>query len=424
MDEPKKDDTPAMPEAVDQELETLYPDPISTTPEVETKQPVSETSTEEVSSTPKPTFDEMRSRNMSFEIASQLSDSKHTARRFLAAYLTSALAALSLLGSAAFLGYVLLEHFIAPKKDEGLWYYFDFAPVYLATMTSMLVFGALYFVASQYVARQAARDEIGVKDWRVYKVVYAAFSAVLLVAAASVLASLLYIPLAQVLITEDLTSHQIAIQTLGGLHVLVWIGLLIWQERLVKNGTHTWLQGTVVTVLAVALVVLTGIFPVGGKTDDRYDKRVSADLSTLETAIDNYRTDNNERLPETLDDLDLEDDPTVEARVDEYTYTPKQTAESEDTAAMYSQEDLLKMQELDTADPTGASSDAYINSISVGAQVQDTSTYQICATFRTDTSSQDDPMTSLLGSLASETGVGNTDAFTKHAKGEVCFDRS
>lgn len=49
----------------------------------------------------------------------------------------------------------------------------------------------------------------------------------------------------------------------------------MWQERLVKNGKKSILQGFVVIVLALPLIILTGIFPVGGSMDSRYDKRVA-----------------------------------------------------------------------------------------------------------------------------------------------------
>lgn len=339
-----------------------------------------------------------RSERLSYDIAGQLAQPQHASRRFLAAYITSILSALSLLGGATYLGYTLINHFVAEKSDSWVWQYVDFTPVHISVMTSMIVFGLLYLVTSQYVARAAAKDSVGLRDWRVYRIVYATFTATLLVIAASVIASLLYIPLAMLWFADDLELHQIVTQVAGGLHVLFWIGLLVWQERLVKNGKNAALQGMAVVVLTIALVVATGAFVVAGGIDERYDKRVASDLSRIQSAIAKYSVAHDGKLPAQLSSIELDAENT-EARLGDYQYTVRQTSGATRSAA----DSLLDY------DNSYSSRSAYSSMRS--------QKYQLCATFRTDTTNLE---ASPLDALTS----GGSASFSQHAKGKVCFDRS
>ena len=355
--------------------------------------------------------------------------SQSKAKRFLAAYIVSIFSAISLLLSGGFLGYVLLDHFITEEKED-LGFYFDLAPLYISMMASMLVFGALYFLATQYVAKSASRDAIKLRDWRVYKTIYAFFSAGLLVAAASVLASLLYIPLAQLMIADDLSTRQILIQVLGGVHVLVWIALLIWQERLVKNEKNPWLQGLFVIILAAIIVVMTAIFPVGSKTDERYDHRVETDLQKIASEISTYQMENDDKLPSSLEILEFGNGVPIQNRLDDYKYTVKESAMSQETSeeAQY-QQMLMQMQESGTMDEeTGMSMQSY-SSAMPELDTRSMQSYQLCATFRLDTTDvEESPYASMLGVMsgasATSSLTGNSDSFSKHKTGEVCFDRS
>lgn len=337
-------------------------------------------------------------------------------RRFLAAYIVSILSGLSLLSSGALLGYVVLNHFIAPKNSGGL-LYIDWAPLYLSVMSSAVVFAVLYLVASQYVARLAAHDEIGIKDWRVYKVVYSSFTAVLFTIAASVIASFVYIPLAILFVAEDLMSWQITTQLLGGLLVLVWVGLLIWQERLVKHGKRVRLQGVFVTAFALVLVILTGIFPVGSKTDERFDSRASSDLLHINSAIQNYQRDHKNELPASLTNLDFEKTDGVTKRLTNYSYKVEKTAlpashmrqtylPSNNGEATENAEDRVARLELSYA----------------LSREQSVKRYQLCTTFKTDTTKNTSDVSPLLAGLSG--GTSDSEAsFTNHKTGNICFDR-
>ena len=364
-------------------------------------------STEEVSR-------DFRSERLSYDIAAQLAKPPQKARRFLAAYITSILSAFALLSGASYLGYMLLNHFLTEKSDSWVWQYVDLSPVNISVMASMVVFGTLYLACSQYAARQAGKDVIGVRDWRAYKIVYAFFSAVLLTTAASVIASLIYIPFAQMLIADDFATHQIVILVLGGLHVLLWLGVLIWQERLVKHGKYSALQGLFIIALAVPLVLLTAIYPVGSGIDTRYDKRVATDLSRIQRAIDEYKTKHDDRVPQNLSELDLEHD-TTEQRLANYKYT----APAQDTSRTQTNLNVDDLREkIRTGVPLSEEeSDRYVeyldNSMPKAAQK-----YKLCAAFRTDTTQQEtSPIDTLLGGSGSK-------PFTQHAAGEVCFDRT
>lgn len=344
-----------------------------------------------------------------------------SSRRFLAAYITSILSGLSLLWSGAFLGYRLLDHFLAPEANNLWSSYFDFAPLYLALITSMIVFGTLYLLTSQYVARQTAKDSVGVRDWRAYRVVYAGFTAVLLVVAASILGSLIYVPLAIALVVQDYASHEIWIQVLGGLHALLWIGVLIWQERLVKRGKNVALQGVATVALVIVVVLLTSIFLVAGKTDERYDKRVSSDLSAIESAISSYKSKNSGELPATLDSLDFTSSPLVEKRLSNYKYTVKQSPSDSATAGqsglfqqqMMIDEESIYTENYDDMDMTYQlySQESRSDTARAG--------YELCATFRTEvTQDRGSPLGALLGAS------GSSSSFYEHKAGEVCFERN
>lgn len=342
-----------------------------------------------------------------------------SSRRFLAAYITSILSGLSLLSSGAFLGYSLLDHFLSPKESSQLSMYFDLSPLYLALITSMMIFGTLYLLTSQYIARQVAKDTVGVKDWRVYRVVYAGFTAVLLTLAASVIGSLLYIPLAVALVVQDYESHHIWIQVLGGLHVLVWIGVLIWQERLVKHGKNVALQGVATGALAVLIIVLSGIFLVANKVDERYDKRASSDLGEIQSTITTYRSNNAGKLPADLDALDFSSTPPIEKRLDDYKYTVKQPKQN----TQRSSSELSRQMQMLGGNSTDVGSydireDSY-DRYSQDNRYQTTRpSYELCATFRTDTTKNtESPFGTLMGGTSSET------SFYKHGTGEVCFER-
>lgn len=344
-----------------------------------------------------------------------------SSRRFLAAYITSILSALSLLSSGAVLGYALIDHFLAPKDAGGWASYFDFSPFYLGLITSMIVFGVLYLITSQYVARQVTHDTVGVRDWRAYRVVYSAFTAILLTIAASVLGSLLYIPLSLALIVQDYESHYIWTQVLGGLHVLVWIGVLIWQERLVKHGKKVALQGVVVSALVVLVVLLSSIFLVISKTDERFDNRVVDDLTAIESAVDRYKSSNRGELPEDLDKLSFTSDPLVKKRLGNYKYTVReQSQESTEEQDELFQREMWLEDEVPSpvSGLNGTRSDSYWSLQQ--DEVEMVQEYTLCATFRTESTEKDESPISelLLGSASAE------DSFRIHKKGEVCFDRS
>ncbi len=354
----------------------------------------------------------------------------HAAKRFLIGYVTSLFSALSLLFSTSYLGYVLFDHFISEKKDSSSWFYFDLAPLYISVMASIIVFSLLYILSTHYVAKKAANDTIGLRDWRVYKTVYSFFSASLLVIAASVLAGLLYIPLAQLMIADDLSSTQITIQVLSGLHVLVWVALLIWQERLVKHGKHAKLQGVIVVAIALAIVVLTAIFPVGSKADERRDHRTESDLSSIQTELEKYKDEHKDELPATLSDLKFANDSPVKKRLSHYGYTVK----------------TIQPTQTDAEKKLKALQDAASNITSLSAEVKDSSeslsdlsslypetpedkpvvakkSYELCATFKTDTTKKDSGVANPLSSLSSSL-TSSSYSFDSHKSGLVCFTRT
>ncbi len=349
-------------------------------------------------------------------------DTSHKPRRFLVAYMTTVFSAITILYGVAGLGYVLIDHFLGIKKDTTSWFYFDMAPIYISIMATLIIFAIIYIVASRYVAKSASNDTIGLKDWRAYKVVYAFFSALLIVTGASVVAGLLYIPLAQLMIADDMQSNQILIQTLAGVHILIWIVLLIWQERLVKKARQSWLQGFIVVAGVVLVVVATGIFPVGSKTDERYDHRAESDLSTIESEISSYKS-THAQLPSSLNDIKLDQDSPIKGRLNNYTYTVKTTQKSissiyEDYSDLF--QSNSSTDEKQSVDTDTSALQKLLSQTPRIPTTQTVKTYELCATFRTDTTGKtntDGAISALLGTNAS------SDSFTSHKSGNVCFKR-
>lgn len=363
--------------------------------------------------------------------------------------MTTVFSAIVILYGTAWLGYVLIDHFLGAKKDDSSWFYLDLAPLYISIMATLSVFGLIYIVASRYVSKSASDDTIGLKDWRAYKVVYAIFTALLIATGASVIAGLLYIPLAQLLIADDLESKRILVTTLASLHVLVWIGILVWQERLVKKAKQSWLQGFVVVAGVAIVVVATGIFPVGSKTNDRYDHRVESDLSSLETKIMSYQSDNKGALPANLAALKFDEDEPLKGRINNYKYTVKEVKQDnkkESANAQTTKVNATVLKDLSLkdgansiqgsdssySDDSASSDEAYYNALyeSMYSQRSDQTqkSYELCATFRTDTTKKSNKAAGVLDYALSGTstfgGSGNTAEFTKHKTGEVCFTRS
>lgn len=416
MDEPERNkDINSSTVEVERELEPQYPDSIDTGTASRLASADASADTGHVS----PYVPASTMQNSETVVASSPS-SPPSSRRFLAAYIASILSGLSLLTSGAFLGYSLLDHFLAPEDTSQWSGYFDLAPLYLALITSMLVFGTLYLITSQYVARQVARDTVGVRDWRAYRVVYAAFTAVLLTVAASIIASLVYIPLAFLLVVQDYAAHEVWIQVLGGIHVLVWVAVLIWQERLVKQGREVALQGIFTAVLAILVVALASIFLVGSKTDERYDNRASSDLTVIASAIDTYKSNNAGKLPANLGVLDFKSSPLVEKRIEEYKYNVKQ---SQSVNSMR-ESDLSRQRSLQDGDSDSVRilegvSSSYDPFSSSSSRSQTRQSYELCASFRTKTTEdQGSPLGALL------TMGGAEKSFHVHNKGEVCFTRN
>lgn len=359
------------------------------------------------------------------------SDDTHKARRFLVAYITTAFSALSILYGTAWLGYVLIDHFLGPKQNSDGWFYIDFAPLYISLMASLAVFGAIYIVASRYVAKSASDDTIGLKDWRAYKVVYAFFSALLIATGASIVAGLVYIPLAQLMIADDLDSKRILVQTIASIHVLAWIAVLIWQERLVKKAKQSWLQGFVVVAGVAIVVIATGIFPVGSKTDERFDNRVASDLSAIQSAISDYK-DANKKLPDGLASLTFQEDDTAKDRLKDYVYTLKTPTQADSQNESAQQRAKVNATVLnnnsDNSEDSELTDEEYYESLyetmysNSSRSTSAAQSYELCATFRTDTTAKKDSSgNALINSLS---GSSSSYSFTSHKAGNVCFTRN
>lgn len=339
----------------------------------------------------------------------------HIARRFLVAYLVSIFSALSLLVSTSFLAFVLINHFVAGRTDQATLFFLDLSPVYIVFMSVSIVSALLYALSTRYVASSAAKGEIGWRDWRRYKIIYAFFTAALLTLAAPVVASLLYIPLAQIMIADDLSGSQVTVQVLTSLYILAWIAVLIWQERLVKNSKHNNLQGVIVVAVALIVVVLVGTFPIGSKAGQRQDNRTANDLSAIESEIQKYKTTHEGSLPTTLSDLDITGDSPVKSRLSNYKYTVKDAPRQSPSQA----ESSSSSQSEDMGD---SDLSALFGSGNVSTRVGD-KVYELCATFKTDTTKDQAGLVNPIAAITNPSSTVSSYSYGSHKSGEVCFDR-
>ncbi|RYF28346.1 MAG: hypothetical protein EOO17_04995 [Chloroflexi bacterium] len=350
--------------------------------------------------------------------------SESHAKLFLFTYISSALSALSVLWGVSFLGYVVLDYLIKSDKPEvAPAFYYDLAPLYISVMASVLIFGIVHIVTSRYAAKKVADDAVDVKDWRMYRIIYATFSSILAVISAAVIASLVFVPMAQTLIAEDFESRIITIQVIGAINVFAWVGLLLWQERLVKQGSVSIIQNIIVGVGVLSIIVATAALPIAGKQDDRLDARASADLESIEGAIDDFKNDNDGALPASLGELSIESN-FVKKRISSYKYTVKESESVSKSQATYQAplEKSLGSRDDSMSDLYGADSGIDSDEYADMTKQQDSPGYRLCATFKTNTS-QKTKDTSALGMYASTIG-GNSASFRTHATGEVCFDRT
>lgn len=70
-------------------------------------------------------------------------DTSHKPRRFLVAYMTTVFSAITILYGVAWLGYVLIDHFLGTKKDTSGLFYFDMAPIYISIMSTLVIFATI-----------------------------------------------------------------------------------------------------------------------------------------------------------------------------------------------------------------------------------------------------------------------------------------
>jgi competence protein ComGC len=324
---------------------------------------------------------------------------------FLVKQLALLFSGLSVLGGLISLGYVLLDHFIADKTSGSgaynVGHYINSWHVWL--VASIITFGGVYVWLSLTVQRALGTGLNSTNDSRVMVVARSIFMGILVIVATTLVAGLLYLLLSVTLAAADISWRDAMIEIFGAVNGLLWIGVLLWQQHLLGKQSSNRLPVIVIAAGIVLLALLTAIFPILSNRAETIDRRTVSDLTTIQSSILTYKY-KHDRLPSSLSDLTI-DESSTKGRLDDYKY--KVTSSSTSSSSL---DDLF-----------GSSSSS---SYSIGKYSRQT--YQLCATFKTDTTdaASDSPTPAYGGISEGVSTTNRTQSFSVHEKGEQCFDRS
>lgn len=251
----------------------------------------------------------------------------------------------------------------------------------LGKVSVAIVFGAaLWLLAKQCYATEKAFPAIKTNRWR--KGFLGVFLILLGIAALSAGATLVYnivslIASMGITYIDGAETTKSIVNNVFATTVLTLTAILYAQDfasgkmsALMRNMHH---YGLLISI--VVLTVLFAALPLQAQRDSFIDHVTSDDIEALQNRISRYTTDEGE-LPENLSDLELSDG--LKKRVDNYEYTTN------------------------------------------------TSSYEICAEFRTDTteaeSSSGNPLEDMLGGSLYPDDSSREDDPTYHEEGRECFE--
>lgn len=299
---------------------------------------------------------------------------------FLFRYVTMLVSGLVLLSLLSFAGFAVLNHWLGestPAMFSGLEYY-----AYLYLLVGIAVFGALHVWMRMRTANVTDDQPSATRVFR------AIFLTILVLTIVGSLGAMVYVGVDTLLGTGDYSPKGTWLIMLDSLQVIFWAALLWWYFKQPRTMAVAYAAGAGVVVCVMAVLLL--ILPIFAKRDAVIDSRTTSDLSAISVKINEYTRKNN-KLPGSLGDVKLDD--KLASRVGKYEYQPggAPTPKSAPTTL-----------------------EEYLNYSSSSADSG--FSYKLCATFKTDTTKNENDITflSYFG------GSGSS----KHPSGRHCFDYS
>lgn len=316
------------------------------------------------------------------EDAQQAASANGSSKLFLFQYVTLLASGLVLLSLLSFTGFALLNHWLGEAGPAGMFSGVEYS-LYIYLLASLVVFGILHAWMRMCVRNVSPGDQPSAV--RVFRAI---FLTILVLTIIGSMAALAYVGIDMLLGAGDYSAKSAWLVVLDSLQVILWASLLWWyfKQPRSKAIVYTASVGVVAGVMAVLLLTL----PIFSKRDAVIDSRTSSDLSAIAAKINEYARKNN-KLPAALGDVKLDD--KVASRVGNYEYLPGEASAPKSMPT--TPEDYL-----------GYSSSSSGSAFS----------YKLCATFKTDTTKDEDDTIFL-------SYFGGSGAM-KHPSGRHCFDHS
>jgi hypothetical protein len=334
---------------------------------------------------------------------------------FLVGYIASLFAGVSVLYGLSSLGFILLDHFIKKPADLTIGGYFD-ASSFVSTwhvwlVASLVTFAVVYLILSRSAAKHIAAGLIPERQIQASEVARSIFTAVLVISSASLMASLLFTLLNGTLAAAEIQGEDIAIQIIGTIMTFAWVAIIVWHQSTIHLRGRNGIPGAILAVGVTAIAVVASIFLIGAGRNGVIDARTVSDLSTIQSELSSYKG-LHETYPTKLTDLTIKDE-AIKKRLGKYTYTQTESVapSSSQQQSSFSLEDYSSSDSMydmmsnyqTTSEPTSTT----------------TSTYKLCATFLTDTSSK-----SNVSGLTAQSETSKSTSFNSHPKGEHCVERT
>jgi type II secretory pathway pseudopilin PulG len=322
---------------------------------------------------------------------------------FLMKYIASLFAGISVLYGLSSLGFALLDHFINQPAGVKIGSLFNASSLvstwHVWLVASLLTFAVLYLTLSRSAGKYIAGDLVSKKELQVAEVARAIFTAILIISATSLMASLVFTLLNGTLAAADIDGKDIAIQVVGSILAFAWIGILVWHQTSIHLRGKNGVAGAILTIGVALLAVLASVFLLATGRNAVIDSRTVSDLSTVQSALMSYKSAHDD-YPEKLSVLTIEDE-AVKGRLAKYTYTRTEATKQASLQQKYS--DMIDSGSMyDSLDTLSDNS----TSVEPG--------YKLCANFLTDASAS--------GSSLTTQSYSSTSTFYSHGKGEHCVD--
>ncbi len=313
---------------------------------------------------------------------------------YLFQYVTMLVTGLVLLTLVSVAMFALLEHWLGDTNEAS------FLTQYVYSFHVYLLV-SLVLTAGLHVWMRWKTSDVSEDETPAVRVFRAIFLTILSLTILSALGAIVYLLVDMMLGTANETSKSLWLAVLGSGQVIVWSALLWWYFRAERSGMQMVYLGAA-TLVTLAVAVLVVVFPIMSKRDAVIDARTSSDLEAIVTAVGTYTSKNN-KLPAALSDVKLEDE-RVKSRLGSYEYqvTESKPAEGNETAPTAG-DDMFSLDSL-------LDEDYYKTQTS-------TFSYKLCATFKTDTS-KDEEEGGVIPLFYPSSSMSN------HPSGKHCFDHT